>query len=283
MNMGAICVLTDSSAQFSQTSFAGKENVRILPLEIVSRTTTYDRNKPLNILELPKSANQLLNPSLIQPSRLAIIHLFDSLLMEFDEIIAIFISNQIFPLVECTKRVAQGLPTRNRIHIFDSTSISCGLGDMVERAASMAIEHRTVLEISQMIRKAIPKIYAILFIPAPTYLAKAGIIDLPQAMVSEFLEIFPIYSLEEGKLLPVQKVKGHRSVFDIFQEFLEEFEKLKLVTLIQGNGFSMVEERLLRQYCKDRFKHTNFLKSPLSPSMGVLFGPHSMGLIAIEK
>jgi DegV family protein with EDD domain len=283
MIMGDICILTDSSAQFPKTTFPGKENVRVLPLIFASNLGNYTRENPLNISDLPISANQISNPVLIPPPQLGLEQLFENLLQEFNEIVAIFLTNQVFPLVDFAQKTSQASPARNRIHIFDSKSISTGLGDVVENAARITKEKGSSLEIAQMIRESIPKIYSMLFVPAPTYLAKAGIIELPQAIISEYLEIFPIYSLEEGKMLPVQKVKSHRGVFDIFQEFLDEFEELKLVTLSQGGGISMLEERMFRQYCKERFKHSNFFELPLSQSMAVLFGPRNMGLIAIEK
>jgi len=283
MIMGDICILTDSSVQFSKTSFPGKENVRILPLLFTSDNGNYIRENPLNVSDLPLSAAQISNPTMIPPSQLGLALLFENLLKEFNEILAIFLTNQVFPLVDFAQKTAQASPARNRIHIFDSKSISTGLGDLVENAARITENNGSSLEIAQMIRESIPKIYSMLFVPAPTYLAKAGIIELPQAIISEYLEIFPIYSLEDGKMLPVQKVKTHRGVFDIFQEFLDEFEELKLVTLIQGGEISMLEERMFRQYCKERFKHLNFFEMPLSQSMAVLFGPRCMGLIAIEK
>jgi len=283
MNMGDICILTDSSAQFTKTSFAGKENVRVFPLVITSNQGNYTRENPLNLSDLPSSANQISNPTLIPPSQLGLDHFFENLLQDFDEIVAIFLTNQVYPLVDCAQKFVHASPARNRIHIFDSKSISTGLGDVVENAARISKASGSSLEIAQMIRESIPKIYSMLFVPAPTYLAKAGIIELPQAIISEYLEIYPIYALEEGKMLPVQKVKTHRGVFDIFQEFLDEFEDLKLVTLSQGGGISILEERIFRQYCKERFRHSTFFEMPLSQSMAVLFGPRCMGLFAIEK
>ena len=283
MIMGDICILTDSSVQFPKSSFPGKENVRILPLGYSSPQGRFTQENSLNISDLPLSADQLLNPSLVPASQLILDRFFEDLLNRYNEIVAIFMTNQIFPLVDHARQLVHSSPARNRIHIFDSMSISSGLGDIVENAALISKENGSCVEIAQMIRESIPKIYSMIFVHSPTYLAKAGIVELPQAIISEYLEIFPIYSLEEGKLLPVQKVKNTRGVFDIFQEFLDEFEDLKLVTLTQGGGTTMLEERIFRQYCKDRFKHSNFLELPLSQTMAVIFGPRSMGLIAIEK
>jgi len=134
-----------------------------------------------------------------------------------------------------------------------------------------------------MIRESIPKIYSMFFVPSATYLAHAGIVEMSQAIISEYLAIFPVFTLEEGKLLPVQKVKNQRGVFDVFQEFLDEFDTLKMVTLTQGGVNSPVEDRIFRQYCKERFRHSNFIEIPLSQIMAVLFGPKSMGIIAIEN
>jgi DegV family protein with EDD domain len=281
--MGAICILTDNTAQFPKVTFPGQELVRLVSLDIRLNPQYYPQTKSIKSIQLPSIADSKLSPALIPPSSSYLSELFSTLLKEFDEIIGIFLSSSINNLVLNAKKAAHISPARNRIHIIDSNCISSGLGFLVENASSIAINNGSTIDIEQMVREYIPRIYSLFFIPSVSYLSFAGLVENAQALVSDFLGILPIYSLEEGKLLPVQKVKNFRGLYDVFQEFLDEFDDLKMVTLLQNGIKAPIEERMFRQYCKERFRNSNFFELPISLPQAVLFGPQSLGLVVVEN
>ncbi len=59
-----------------------------------------------------------------------------------------------------------------------------------------------------------------------TFLYQTGIMGYPQAIVGEMLNLLPIFSFEEGRMISVEKVRNSRHLQDNFQEFLDEFSDL---------------------------------------------------------
>jgi fatty acid-binding protein DegV len=123
----------------------------------------------------------------------------------------------------------------------------------------------------------------LLCFPSPSYLIYSGFLDKNQALVSEILGLSPIYSLEEGKLTPIQKEKNLRNVFNIFQEFLEEFDDLEFVAFSSGNNQILPEEKFFRQYCKTQFSKLIYNEYLLSLPISLLFGPGSLSITVIES
>ena len=68
-----------------------------------------------------------------------------------------------------------------------------------------------------------------------TYLYQSGFIGDAQALVGEMLGLLPIYTLEEGRLTPVEKARNYRQLIDFMQEFIDEFSDLYHIALIQSS------------------------------------------------
>ncbi len=48
--------------------------------------------------------------------------------------------------------------------------------------------------------------------------------DNAQALVAEMMGMLPIFAFEEGRLVPMEKVRTPRHLFEAFQDFMGEFE-----------------------------------------------------------
>ena len=90
------------------------------------------------------------------------------------------------------------------------------------------------MKLKDQIRSLLPSTYSIICPFGLSYLHYNGFVDRPQAVVNEMLELFPIFAVENGKLIPLEKVKSPRNVIGFFQEFLDEFEQLNQITFIQS-------------------------------------------------
>ena len=91
-----------------------------------------------------------------------------------------------------------------------------------------------VAEVERMVRSQIPRTYMMLCTPGLSYLAYAGFIDPSQAFVGEMLGLLPIFTLEEGQISAVEKVRNMRGLIDFMQEFVSEFDELQHIAFIQS-------------------------------------------------
>lgn len=281
-SMRRVCVLTDSSAQFPQPSFIGKNLVRVIQLDIEFEGRVYSEGKELKINRLPLSCTGSSHPILLAPGQSHFQELFSSLIQVYDEILVLLLSNQLSPIFDQVVQAITPLQSHANIHIINSQTTSVGLGILVQMAAALIEEGVSITETERQIRKQIPHVYTLLCTPGLSYLHFAGILDHAQAAVAELINMYPIFTLEEGRLTPLEKVRSQRAALDFFQEFLDEFDNLDQIALLQGTPQLIQESRLLKQYVSENHPKSLYSEHTINLTLASLSGPRCLGLVASE-
>jgi DegV family protein with EDD domain len=280
--MGSTCILTDSTAQFTQPSFPGRNIVNILSLDVKLNSSLYD-NSSFKVSSLPASANDELNPQLIAPSPEKIRSLLTNLGQTYDEVIGIFISSYLNQCFVNAEEAAVGLRGRMSIQMIDSQTTSIGLGLLVQTAAEAVAQGNSFQDIEQLIRSLLPHIYAVFCTPNLSYLHYASFLDHAQALVGEMMGMLPIWTLEEGKLTPQEKVRSRRHAFDFFQEFINEFDHLQHIALLQNVTPNPQDARLLREQVQVGLNKLAFTEHTINLPLATLLGPSAIGLFLLES
>jgi DegV family protein with EDD domain len=283
--MGTTCIVTDSYVQFPQPSFLGRHLVRIINNNYQVNGQVFESGKDLKANDLPPFPREDNYPQFLIPSEDQIRDFFAKIEDEHscDRILAVLTSSQLTPFFAQVKESLKTFSGRVQIQIIDSQSCSIGLGFLVQSAIEAVQKNATFAETELLVRSLIPRIYAIFCTPGLSYLHRAGIVDHSQAMVGEMLALMPLFALEEGHLTPLEKVRNHRQVLDAFQEFLDEFEHLSHIALVQSTSPNSQDGRLLREHAQDNFSKTPFTEHSINLSLATLFGPQTTCLFAVES
>lgn len=281
--MTSTCILTDSTAQFPQLGFSGRNDVRVVSFEIEINGKRYEEGHELRTTDLPAAASKALHPRLIAPSVAHFETLFTSLSQHYDDIIAILASSSLNPVSLNAHKAAEATQGRSRVTVIDSQTTSVGLGLMVQTAAEGVAQGVRAPEIERVVRAMIPHTYMMICTPALSYLYHAGFVDQAQAFVGEMLGLMPVFTLEEGVLSAVEKVRNTRGLVDYMQEFVCEFEDLQHIAYLQSTPPLSHEARMMREHAQTCFPTTPFSEHTINLPLATLIGPHSVGLVAVEK
>lgn len=281
--MGSICILTDSSAQFPQLGFPGRNDVRVVSFGIQINGQMYVEPHDLHTNDLPPAASESLNPHLVIPSASTLEELFLSLAQQYRDIIAIMNSASLNQAYENALKATQSVQGRANVTVIDSQTTSIGLGLLVQTAAEAVAHGQSAAQVEQMVRRMIPHIYFMLCTPGMSYLHYAGFIDRAQAFTGEMLGLMPIFTLEEGQISAVEKVRNTRSLVDFMQEFVCEFDDLQHISFIQSVPPMTHEARQMREHVQNCFPQTPFSEHPINITLATQIGPRSIGLVVVEK
>ena len=280
--MRTTCILTDSSAQFPNHSFPGQNLVRIIPYDVEIKDTLYPEGRDFNISDLSRHAPPDSIPRLIAPSIFQFTNYYQKLGQEFDQIIVLCQSDHLSlayrNAVEATDGVKGGQP----VLVINSQTTSAGLGFLAQVAAEAAYSGMQLNELERIIRKQIGCIYTIFCAPGLSYFSATGIVDQTQAIVGEMLNILPVFTIEEERVTPLEKVRNYRSALELFAEFIEEFEKLKHIALIQSAPPPISDTRAIRQLFQELYPAATYSEHKLNAPLAITFGPRFLGLIAAE-
>jgi DegV family protein with EDD domain len=250
------CILTDSTVIFTKPVYPGIEHVHIIP----------------QVLQAPYA-----------PSVEGFRQTFVSLGNRYHDIITILPSSSLNPGVGNARLAASSLKTPLNIQVLDSQSIAVGLGLLVQAAADSVQRGLPAQDICNLLRGMLRNIFAIFCLPDLSTLYQSGQIDQAQAIIGEMLGIIPIFVLENGKLIHVQKIRSPRHLVDILFEFVMEFDHLKFLALLQGSPFFDQECRNLRERINQNLRTPHLSEYTITPSLASLLGPRSIGIISMQK
>lgn len=281
--MGSTCILTDSTAQFPQLGFSGRNDVRVIPFSVEIEGKLYEEGHALHTNDLPATANDALHPRLIAPTAVQFEDLYLNLNQHYKNIMVILTSGSLSNAFQNANRAAESTRGRAQVTVIDSQTTSVGLGLLVQLAAEAVARGRQAADVERMVRSMIPHTYMMLCTPSLSYMAYAGFLDPAQAFVGDMLGLMPIFTLEEGQISAVEKVRNTRSLVDFMQEFVCEFEDLHHIAFIQSVPGLPHEARLMREHVQTCFSQVPFSEHTINLPLATLIGPRSIGLVAVEK
>jgi DegV family protein with EDD domain len=270
--MPNVCILTDSTAQFTQPNYPGHERVYTIPFDLQIGT------RPANT----DPSGETITQRLISPSPQEFTRFYSHLSHEYDSILVLTLSSLLNPAMNNAITAAAQFNNHAVVDVVDSQTTAIGLGLIIQEAANAAAAGAALADIERDLRVSIPHIYMLFCIPELTYLAHSGYMDYTQALVGEMMGMLPIFAIEEGRLVPMEKVRTPRHLFESFQDFMSEFESPARIALVRGIGHSTSRTRPLRQFVQEAFPDTPYSEHPIQPHLAALFGPQSIGLVIME-
>jgi DegV family protein with EDD domain len=280
--MSQVCILTDNTAQFPVHIFPGSSLVNVIPYHVQLDEPRSPEDQEIKLIHLPADAYADSGLQVQAPSVDEFTQMFSTLGFRYREIVVILLSAHLSPAMVNAEMAIEVARSPATIHLVDSETTSVGLGLLVQMAASAAQQGHTGTHISRLVRGLLPHVYTVFCLYNLSYLSRAGFIDPAQAIVGEMLDVVPFSILENGRLVPVQKVRGARHLVDLMYEFVTEFSDVKHVALIQGTPSFEQEARLLRERLSGLYRSNSFSEHTLSLPLAALLGPRSLGLVVME-
>jgi DegV family protein with EDD domain len=258
------------------------EIINVIDLGISLYGELHNNGNAIKTHTLPQTANEALNPHLLPPSIQDFHDIYVNLSKNYNEILGVFLSSYISDCFQNAKIAADSLRNSINIQLIDSQTTSVGLGILVQAIAEAIHDGANSSEVDRMARNLVKHTYTVLSVPGLSYLESNGFVDYTQSSITEMLDLYPLFSLEDGHLTPLEKVKSHRQSALYFQEFIEEFIELQHIALIQCAPPNQSEARMLREFVQDAYPNTPFTEHAINLPLATLLGPNSMGLIVIE-
>ena len=172
------------------------------------------------------------------------------------------------------------------LDIIDTKAASGGFGLIVFEAAKLAKEGKTKEEIIKAVEFFRNNIQHIVTVDNIEYLFRGGRVTRTQAFVGGLLNIKPILHMKDGKLLPLEKVRGKNKaihkMLDLVEERLEE-GGLQNQTVFITHGDDLEGAIRLKQMIAERFNAKNFVINIIGAAIGAHSGPGTLTIYFFKK
>jgi DegV family protein with EDD domain len=181
------------------------------------------------------------------------------------------------------KSATQLLLGRCDIAVIDSQTTSIGLALLVEAAAKLAEEITSLDEVVRAVRAMTARIYSIFFVETLDYLRRGGLISESQAILGGMLGIKPFLTIEEGVLIPMEKVRTRPQAVDKLVEFVTEFAAVDHLVILQNTLHATDQTRMLQERLALEFSARPFPVAVYKPSLGTYIGTDATGIFVFES
>lgn len=279
--MAQVKIVTDSSAYLPDPNLITRYGIEVIPLLV--RAGARPHPERINYIDetfLRKQAQDSNSVSVEAPSLSQVQAIFSRLSQQADNIVCIHTSSALHDMPEVVRRGAASFIGRQRIVVLDTLTMSAGTGLIVEAAARAAAAGATQSEIVKIVRGMIPHMYALVFSDSLAYLEDWGRLGTAQTLLGTLLGLKPLATMEDGELIPVEKVRTYAHAIDKLYEFIIEFSRIEQLYLIQHDFESEAAQLLER--LEIAFPRQEFPVIGYPPSLAVHIGPKALGVIVYE-
>jgi DegV family protein with EDD domain len=125
-----------------------------------------------------------------------------------------------------------------------------------------------------------PHIYLFFLVKHLPYLEREERISPAQAFLGSMLNVMPLLQIEDGEIIPLEKVRTAQQGVDKLFDYVSEFGHLQKAAVLQ-NGFAKEQQALLERLELAYPGHPFTLLS-CNPSLAVHLGPDAMGVVVLE-
>jgi len=212
-------VVTDSTVDLPQ-ELVEQYDIEIVPLTVRLGDRTFRDYFDLSPVEFYQMLNETEDfPTTSQPSVEEFLRTYKKLGND-EKIISIHISMELSATCQSASVALGQLPDWD-VTIIDSRLTSVGLGLMVLEAAKAVKAGADAEEVINLVERLKSEIKVYFSVDSLDYLQKGGRIGKAQALVGTMLKIKPLLALEDGMVVPVEKIRGSRKLISRMTDLIK--------------------------------------------------------------
>jgi DegV family protein with EDD domain len=277
--MGRVRVVTDSTAELPD-DLVESLDIAVVPLNIHVGEETFRDGVDIDADQL---ARRLAGTDLLPFATAPPVEVFEETYTNLggdNDIVSIHISGRLSRTVELARGAANSLIGQRRIVVVDSLSTSLALRALAIAAGEISNKGANLEEVVRLVRAMIPHVYLVFFVESLEYLERGERIGKAEALLGTMLSIKPLLIIEDGEILPLEKVRTRSGGIDKFYEFVTEFPHLEKIAILKGPSAAMPSELLERLQSAYSGRDLDVLT--YGPVLTTHLGPGAIGVFVYE-
>ena len=282
--MPNVHIVTDSCATFANKQFTRQYPVTVVPSTVRIGDKTYREGVDLptaDLLDLIRRHGS--PPQIMPPSVDDFVQAYAAISKDYDTIISVHASREIYPMWGRARIAAQQITTHSQIDVIDTQTL-CAAQGMLVKVGLQAVEDGADFEgIVRAVRGAVDRVYAMYYVDQINPLLKNSIMSRSHTVLGTMLGVKPFLAVEEGRLIPVEKVRSGAQALEHLIDFALEFIDLEDSAIVQSQTHPTEQTRALQERFTVEFPGQPFLHTTYGPSLAALIGARATGVVILEK
>lgn len=219
-----IKILADSACDLTEEYYE-KYNIKMVPLTVHLDDNEYKDGIDITPKKVYDSMRNGSHTKTSQVTPQAFKSIFTSFAETNQPLVYFAFSSELSGTYQTAKMIEQETKEKYPdapIHVIDTKCASIGYGLVILRAAQLAKEGASIEEIIDVGTYHAKHMEHIFTVDDLEYLYRGGRVSKTAAFVGSLLRIKPLLHVEDGKLIPIEKIRGSKRVLNRMIEVMEE-------------------------------------------------------------
>lgn len=274
-----IKIITDSTADIPK-HLTDKFGINVLPLTVHFGDEEFKDGVDITseeFFEKLTSSDRLPTTSQVSPAAFSDVYIRE--LKKGNSIISIHISGDLSGTYQSAVIAKQSVGSED-IYIIDSREATLALGMIVLKAAELAQKGMEAKEIVREIEEYKNRVKLLIMVDTLEYLKKGGRLSGAQAMIGGILNIKPILTIEDGKVVVVDKVRGKKKALKSIIELMKDTgHDIKNQVVGIANARSIETACELKELIRAEFETSDFIETDVGSVISTHVGPGAFGVV----
>jgi DegV family protein with EDD domain len=214
------------------------------------------------------------HPNTTQPTPQDFVDVYQKLSAAADGIVSIHLSAKLSGTCSSALQ-AKGMVVKEcSVEVVDSETLSMALGLVVIAAAEAAKAGKSLDEVVEAAKQAMPKIRLLFLLDTLEYLQKGGRIGKAKALLGSILNVKPMLAVKDGELVPAGQVRTRAKGIDKLFEYVKnagDIQDLAVVYNTTPDEAEALAKRIGSVFDKEKIRMAR-----VGPTLGVHGGPGAM-------
>ncbi|WP_391120462.1 DegV family protein [Psychrobacillus sp. L3] len=171
-----------------------------------------------------------------------------------------------------------------KLTIIDSKCASLGIGLLIKEAVRLRDEGMSLSMMEEKIRFSALHMEHLFTVEDLDYMARGGRVSKTSAFIGGLLNIKPLLHVEEGKLVPIEKIRGRKKVIKRMIDVMgERADRLEEQNIAISHGDDEATALELKQLIEERFHPKSIEIHLIGSTVGAHAGPDTLALFFLNK
>ena len=272
-------IVTDSSSDIP-LELAKKLDIAVVPVYIYFGDKAYKDGVDIGPDELYKRLVEgPIYPTTTQPIPADFAETYTALAKDAEAIVSIHLPTKVSGTYNAALQGLEIAKPKCEVHVFDSLSVSVGLGLIVIAAAQVANRGGKLAEVLEETNKAVGHTQVRALLETLQYLLKGGRITKTRALVGTLLNVKPILTMRDGELVQAGMARSYTKGIEQVFEFVKNYPNLQEVGISHTTVFE--EAEALKQRLASVIDEKKIQMFRVGAGLGVHGGPGTMVIAAM--
>ena len=274
-------IFADSACDLPK-EFYETNPVTLIPLRVQIEEAEYLDVETINSTEVYAAIRTGKHPKTSQASPEQFITLFEDLAKSGEEGLYIAFSSELSgthnSAVMIRDQVLEEYP-QLKLTIIDSKCASLGYGLLVKEAVRLQKAEEPLERIEEIIRFKAAHMEHLFTVEDLDYMARGGRVSKASAFIGGLLNIKPLLHVEEGKLVPIEKLRGRKKLMKRILELMEERgERLHEQTIAISHGDDEAFALEMKKMIEETFQPKQVEIHVIGSAVGSHAGPGTLAI-----